>query len=179
MHVIKSREMAQISETRSPQGIAAVVPLLTAAAPRAHQRAIYLHEIQDPGNLGTILRTLAWFGNFRCLTSPGSVDLHNGKVVRASMGAVFHVPVELDVPMDALPGRFARIASLDLSGQPVASAAFRDFDCYVFGNEARGLPREALAALSARPFTIPGSGAIESLNVAATVNICLYELNRD
>jgi TrmH family RNA methyltransferase len=179
MHVIKSREMAQISETRSPQGIAAVVPLLRAAAPRANERAIYLHEIQDPGNLGTILRTLAWFGNFRCLTSPGSVDVHNGKVVRASMGAVFHVPVELDVPMDELPGRFPRIASLDLSGQPVASAAFREFDCYVFGNEARGLPREALAELSARPFTIPGSGAIESLNVAATVNICLYELNRD
>ena len=179
MHVIKSRDMAQISETRSPQGIAAVVPLLAAAAPRAGQRAIYLHEIQDPGNLGTILRTLAWFGNFRCLTSPGSVDLHNGKVVRASMGAVFHVPVEFDVPVNALPERFARIASLDLSGQPVASPAFREFDCYVFGNEARGLPREEMAALGARPFTIAGSGAIESLNVAATVNICLYELNRD
>ncbi len=179
MHVVKSKDMAQISETRSPQGIAAVVPLLTAAAPRAGQRAIYLHEIQDPGNLGTILRTLAWFGNFRCLTSPGSVDLHNGKVVRASMGAVFHVPVELDVPMDALPERFARIAALDLNGQPVATPAFRAFDCYVFGNEARGLPREAMAAFNARPFTIAGSGAIESLNVAATVNICLYELNRD
>jgi RNA methyltransferase, TrmH family len=178
MHVIKSKEMAQISETRSPQGIAAVVPLLTSAAPRADERAVYLHEIQDPGNLGTILRTLAWFGKFRCLTSPGSVDVHNSKVVRASMGAIFHVPVEFDVAMDSLPGRFARIATLDLEGQPVASKAFRDFDCYVFGNEARGLPREELAGLSARPFTIPGTRAIESLNVAATVNICLYELNR-
>ena len=178
MHVIKSKEMAQISETRSPQGIAAVVPLLTAAAPRAGERAIYLHEVQDPGNLGTILRTLAWFGNFRCLTSPGSVDVHNGKVVRASMGAIFHVPVEFDVPLSALPTRFARIAALDLGGEPVASKAFRDFDCYLFGNEARGLPREELAGLKARPFTIPGTQAIESLNVAATVNISLYELNR-
>ena len=178
MHVIKSREMAQISETRSPQGIAAVVPLLTAAAPRAGERAIYLHEVQDPGNLGTILRTLAWFGNFRCLTSPGSVDVHNGKVVRASMGAIFHVPVEFDVPLVALPTRFARIAALDLGGEPVASKAFRDFDCYLFGNEARGLPRDELAGLKARPFTIPGTQAIESLNVAASVNICLYELNR-
>ncbi|HEY6123571.1 MAG TPA: RNA methyltransferase [Steroidobacteraceae bacterium] len=178
MHVIQSKQMAQISETRSPQGIAAVVPLLTPAAPRPGERAIYLHEIQDPGNLGTILRTLAWFGNFRCLTSADSVDVHNGKVVRASMGAIFHVPVELDVPLDALQNRFARIASLDLSGQPVASAAFREFDCYVFGTEARGLPREQMHALGARAFTIPGTGAIESLNVAATVNICLYELNR-
>jgi TrmH family RNA methyltransferase len=106
------------------------------------------------------------------------VDLHNGKVVRASMGAIFHVPVEFDVPMATLPKRFPRIASLDLNGQPVASAAFREFDCYVFGNEARGLPREQMNALGARPFTIAGTGAIESLNVAATVNICLYELNR-
>jgi TrmH family RNA methyltransferase len=178
MHVIQSKHMAQISETRSPQGIAAVVPLLEAAAPRAGERAVYLHEIQDPGNFGTILRTLAWFGNFRCLCSPDSVDLHNGKVVRASMGAIFHVPVEFDVRVESLPKRFKRIATLDLDGESVASPAFREFDCYVFGNEARGLPREQMNALGARPFTIPGTGAIESLNVAAAVNMSLYELNR-
>src|SRR5205085_6503921 len=105
---------AQISETRSPQGIAAVVPLLEPSAPRAGERAVYLHEIQDPGNLGTILRTLAWFGNFRCLLSPDSVDVHNGKVVRASMGAIFHVPVEHEVPLESLRERYASIASLDL-----------------------------------------------------------------
>jgi TrmH family RNA methyltransferase len=134
--------------------------------------------VQDPGNLGTILRTLAWFGNFRCLLSPDSVDVHNGKVVRASMGAIFHVQVEFDVEPGALLGRFARIASLDLAGAPISSAAFRNFDCYVFGNEARGLPREQMDALKARAFTIPGTAAIESLNVASSVNICLYELNR-
>ena len=177
-HVVNSRHMTMLSETRAPQGIAAVVPLLTAPAARQGERAVYLHEIQDPGNLGTILRTLAWFGGFRCLLSPGSVDLHNGKVVRASMGAIFHVPVEIDVPSDALPARFARIASLDLRGESIAAPAFRNFDCYVFGNEARGLPRAVLAALKAQPFTIAGTGAIESLNVAATVNICQYELRR-
>jgi RNA methyltransferase, TrmH family len=177
-HVINSRQMMQISETRSPQGIAAVVPLLAPAAPKPGERAIYLHEIQDPGNLGTILRTLAWFGNFRCLLSADSVDIYNSKVIRASMGAIFHVPVESDVALDSLPARFSRIACLDLQGQSIATPAFRDFDCYVFGNEGRGLPREALAALHAQPFTIAGTGAIESLNVAATVNICQYELNR-
>jgi TrmH family RNA methyltransferase len=176
--VINARYMAQITETRSPQGIAAVVPLLAAPPPIRGERAIYLHEIQDPGNFGTILRTLAWFGGFRCLTSPDSVDVHNGKVVRASMGAIFHVPVEFDVPLELLPKRFPRIACLDLGGQPVSSTKFRDFDCYLFGNEARGLPREQMGALKAEPFTIPGTGAIESLNVASTVNIGLYELNR-
>jgi TrmH family RNA methyltransferase len=178
MHVVQSKQMAQISETRSPQGIAAVVPLLEPAATREGERSVYLHEIQDPGNLGTILRTLAWFGNFRCLLSPDSVDVHNGKVVRASMGAIFHVPVEIDVPLASLPARYARIASLDLTGAAVAASAFRSFDCYVFGNEARGLPRDQMREMNSRPFTIAGSGAIESLNVAATVNMCLYELNR-
>jgi TrmH family RNA methyltransferase len=178
MHVIKSKEMEQISETRSPQGIAAVVPLLEPAAARAGARAVYLHEIQDPGNLGTILRTLAWFGNFRCLLSPDSVDVHNGKAVRASMGAIFHVPVESDVPLDALRKRYPRIACLDLKGGQIASQEFREFDCYVFGNEARGLPHDQMGALRPKAFTIPGTGAIDSLNVAATVNICLYELNR-
>jgi len=178
MHVVNSRHMTQLSETRSPQGIAAVVPILPTPAPQPDERAIYLHEIQDPGNLGTILRTLAWFGQFRCLLSPNSVDVHNGKAVRASMGAIFHVPVEIDVPIETLPSRFGRIASLDLQGQPIATPAFRDFDCYIYGNEARGLPREALAGMNATAFTIAGTGAIDSLNVATTVNICQYELMR-
>jgi TrmH family RNA methyltransferase len=178
IHVINARHMTQLSETRSPQGIAAVVPILPTPAPRSGERAIYLHETQDPGNLGTILRTLAWFGKFRCLLSPNSVDVHNGKAVRASMGAIFHVPVEIDVPIELLPGRFRRIASLDLQGRPIAAPEFRDFDCYIYGNEARGLPREKLTEMNATAFTIVGAGAIESLNVATAVSICQYELTR-
>ncbi len=177
-HVVNGRHMAQLSETRSPQGVAAVVPLLVAPAPLPGERAIYLHEIQDPGNLGTILRTLAWFGKFRCLLSPDSVDPHNGKVVRASMGAIFHVPIEIDVPMDSLPKRVASLASLEFKGRSIATTAFRNFDCYLFGNEARGLQPEALAAVKAQPFTIGGTGTMESLNVATAVNIALYELHR-
>ena len=177
--VISERQMAQISDTKTPQGIIAVVPMLESAAPvTAGERAIYLHEVQDPGNLGTILRTLAWFGGLRCLLSPGSVDPYNPKVVRSSMGAIFHAPMELDVELDTLRTRFERIACLDMNGDSLQSASFRASDCYLFGNEARGVPREQLAALGARPFTIPGCGAIESLNLAATVNMCAYELNR-
>jgi RNA methyltransferase, TrmH family len=177
-HVVNAAQMAQISDTKTPQGIVALVPVLPPPAPRSNEHAIYLHEIQDPGNLGTILRTLAWFGNSRCLLSPASVDPHNSKVVRASMGAIFHVPIELDVELSALRARFTRIACLDMTGETVQSAEFKTFDCYLFGNEARGLPREHLAALDVNSFTISGSGAIESLNLAAAVNMCVYELNR-
>jgi TrmH family RNA methyltransferase len=176
--VVNARQMQQISETRSPQGIAAVVPLLQTPAPRPGERAVYLHEIKDPGNLGTILRTLAWFGGFRCLLGPDSVDPYNGKAVRASMGALFHVPVETEVPLEGLTARYSRLACLDLSGHSIATPEFREFDCYLFGNEARGLPREVLARMRVQPFTIAGTGSIESLNVAAAVNICQYELHR-
>lgn len=177
-HVISGIQMAQISDTRTPQGIIALVPMLPATPAGPDEHAVYLHEIQDPGNLGTILRTLAWFGNFRCLLSPGSVDPHNSKVVRASMGALFHVPVELDVRLQSLRERFERLACLDMRGETIQSPGFRTFDCYLFGNEARGLPREELATIDATSFTIPGTGAIESLNLASAVNMCVYELNR-
>lgn len=178
-HVISERQMAQVSDTKTPQGIVAVVPMPQGAVPVvAGERAIYLHEIQDPGNLGTILRTLAWFGGFRCLLSPGSVDPYNPKVVRSSMGAIFHVPLELDVQLDSLAERFPRIACLDMQGESLQAASFKGFDCYLFGNEARGVPREQLSTLDAQPFTIAGCGAIESLNLATTVNMCAYELHR-
>lgn len=176
--LISTKKMAQISDTKTPQGIVAVVPISPTSLPTSTDKAdiaIYLHEIQDPGNLGTILRTLAWFGGFRCLLSPGSVDPYNPKVVRASMGAIFHVPMELDVPVDSLAGRFNSIASLDMSGEPLTDPSFKSVDCYVFGNEARGVPREALTDLNATAFTIPGSGTIESLNLASAVNLCVYE----
>jgi TrmH family RNA methyltransferase len=181
-HLISNIQMAGIAETKNPQGIVALVPLLPPVAPTAApagEQAIYLYEIQDPGNLGTILRTLAWFGNCRCLLSPGSVDPYNSKVVRASTGAIFHVPIEIDVELASLAKRFARIACLDMQGGSLQSPGFRQFDCYLFGNEARGVPREQLAALDMKPFTIAGSGAIESLNLASAVNMCVYELNRE
>lgn len=177
-HVISEAQMAQIADTKAPQGIVALVPVLRPPPVRADEQMIYLHEIQDPGNLGTILRTLAWFGKLRCLLSPGSVDPYNSKVVRASAGAIFHVPLELDVELLSLRERFERVACLDMQGESVSSADFRTFNCYLFGNEARGLPREQLGALNARSFAIAGGGGIESLNLASAVNMCVYELNR-
>jgi len=176
--VVSDLQMARISDTRTPQGLVAVVPMLPAPAPREGEKAVYLHEVQDPGNLGTVLRTLGWFGGLRCLLGPGSVDPYNPKVVRASMGAIFHVPFETEVPLESLPARYPRIACLDMDGEPVTSPAFARHECYVFGNEARGLPTEAAASLGAARFTVPGSGAIESLNLAAVVGICAYELSR-
>lgn len=178
-YLVSEKHMAQMSDTKTPQGIIAVAPTITTnTTANAGEKTIYLYEVQDPGNLGTILRSLAWFGNFHCLLSPGSVDPYNPKVVRSSMGAIFHVPIELDVSLESLSKRFTSIATLDMNGKTLSDNGFKDFDCYVFGNEARGVPRDALQEMNAQAFTISGCGAIESLNLASAVNMCTYELMR-
>lgn len=178
-HEVNGRQMSAISATKSPQGVVAVLPM-AAIQPQGSgdEVAVYLHEIQDPGNLGTILRTLAWFGGYRCLLSPGSVDPFNPKVIRASMGAIFHVPLELDVPLNSLSERYSRIGCLDMQGESLSSVAFKACDCYLFGNEARGVPRDRLQQLDAKAFTIPGAGLIESLNLATAVSLSIYERQR-
>ena len=195
VQTVTSVQMQQLSDTKSPQGIIARVPLplahsngsipLTSANTHRQEtvksanskRCIYLYEVQDPGNLGTILRTLAWFGQFKLLLSPNSVDPFNSKVVRSSMGAIFHADMELNVSLEDLTSRFAKFAYLDMHGQEVKSDTFDNFECYLFGNEARGVPTEDLKRLNATAFTIPGSGKIDSLNLASAVNICAYELS--
>lgn len=178
--IIAERRMKQLSETASPQGMLAIVPL-AAIEPTADSGgvSVYLHEIQDPGNLGTIIRTLGWFGGYRLLLSPGSVDPFNSKVLRSSMGAIFHLPIELDITLDVLSDRFQHPAVLDLSGAPLSApdstTRFTQHDCYIFGNEARGVPSQALEQLSATAYHIPGNGDIESLNLATSVSICAYQ----
>ena len=178
--VISGKQMTELTETDSPQGIVAVVPILPTASvsSRSGETVICLYEIQDPGNLGTILRSLAWFGGFRCLLTSNSVDLYNGKVLRASLGAHWHVPIETDVDVTSLPTRFAKIARLDMQGKSTRDESFGSFDCYLFGNEARGLPRSVIESVPTTPFTITGRRSIESLNLASAVNMCAYELRR-
>ncbi|GAC12974.1 TrmH family RNA methyltransferase [Aliiglaciecola lipolytica] len=178
--VVNKKQMAQLSDTKTPQGIIACVPLPKINEVKAlnqNERCIYLHEVQDPGNLGTVLRSLAWFGNFRLLLSPNSVDPFNPKVVRASMGAIFHVPIEQNVMLKDLQSRFSRFAYLDMQGKQINSSEFASYECYLFGNEARGVPKDALQAFNADAFTIAGSGKIDSLNLASAVNICVYQLS--
>jgi TrmH family RNA methyltransferase len=179
--VISEKQMLALSDTQTPQGIVACVPVYFLNICRQNakppSRFIYLHEIQDPGNLGTIIRTLAWFNGFGLLISPNSVDVFNAKVLRASMGALFHLPIEQDVLFESLPSRFKQFAVLDLHGQTIQSDSFGHFDCYLFGNEARGVPRQFLSELDSIPFTIEGDGQIDSLNLAMSVGMCAYRLS--
>ena len=155
--VISERQMAKIADTQNPQGMLAVVPHWPAPAPRPGERAIYLHEIQDPGNLGTIIRVADAAGADAIIITGRSVDLYNPKVVRSTTGSLFHVPIAVDVELDDVLVR-ARAAGLNILAADVkgddlpgvaADGTLTKPTAWLFGNEARGLTDEHLALADA------------------------------
>jgi TrmH family RNA methyltransferase len=184
--VVSDRAAASLSETVHPQGLVAVcarldVSLADALARRPRLVAI-LVEANDPGNAGTILRTADAAGADAVLFTGDSVDPYNGKAVRAAAGSLFHLDVVTGVqPAAALAGcRAAGLRTIATTG-----AAVVDLDelidrggldgptAWLFGNEARGLPADVVAAaeLAVR---VPLHGRAESLNLAAAAAVCLY-----
>ncbi|MBX5475157.1 MAG: RNA methyltransferase, partial [Thermoleophilia bacterium] len=128
-----------------------------------------LWRVADPGNLGTLLRSAEAFGAGVAL-SPGCADPTSPKALRASMGALFRVPL---ADFDEAPGR--RVALVPRGGTPLPELALEGEAVLVLGAEREGLPEELVAACDERA-TIPLPGSAESLNVAMAGTIALYEL---
>jgi TrmH family RNA methyltransferase len=168
---------ATAADTESPQGVLAVarVPVRGIAdlAGVAAGRVVVLDGIQDPGNVGTILRTAAAFGAAATIALPGTVDLWNAKVVRSAMGAHF-THLAFAAPWDALDSLagWPRWAA-DTGGAPLAPPYPRKLMLMV-GNEGNGISAEARARAE-RVVSIP-IAHVESLNVAVAAGILLYEL---
>jgi TrmH family RNA methyltransferase len=130
-----------------------------------------LWHVADPGNVGTLLRSADAFGAAVAL-SPGCADLAGPKALRASMGAVFRVPVS---GFDAPSGR--RIALVAHGGTPLPEVDLAGEVVFVLGAERDGLPKDVLRRCDAQA-SIPQSGDAESLNVAMAGTVALYELSR-
>ena len=177
--------LARCTDMVTPQGVFAVVekPAYTAAdiLERHRSLVIAVDGVQDPGNLGTIIRSADAAGASGILLGRGTVDLYNPKTVRSTMGSLFHLPIAECELGEAL--RLARAA-----GVQVAAAAPRDaVSCYeadftrdtwiVVGNEARGVSEEALREAAMR-IRIPMPGRAESLNVAMAATVLLFEAVR-
>ncbi|MBO8164447.1 MAG: RNA methyltransferase [Brevibacillus sp.] len=179
----------KLSETKTPQGILAEVKQVQqdwqAWWPNHRDRdllMLFLDEIQDPGNLGTILRTAEAAGVDAVVIGGGSVDLYNGKVVRGTMGALFRLAVftgDLAAIMDqtAQAGGKLLVTSLDGSSQPYDAPLYGGKLAIVIGNEGRGVSPELLSRATERVH-IPLYGQAESLNAAVAAGIVLYEARR-
>jgi RNA methyltransferase, TrmH family len=174
-------EFEKVSDTVNSQGVLAAARWkeLRWEALEFGKRAavVALDGVGDPGNVGTVIRTAAWFGAEAVLLGRGCADLLNPKTVRATMGGMFHLPVCRDVPLAEslarLKGQEFAIGAATMDGSPDWSAWARPSRAaLLLGNEAHGVAPELLKLADAC-YTIPRRGAGESLNVAVSAGIFL------
>jgi TrmH family RNA methyltransferase len=166
-----------LSPVATPQGIIAVIRTPEAGAlPRLNEPCVMIEALQDPGNLGSLLRTAAAAGIGRVLLSKGSVQAWSPRVLRAGMGAHFtthvHEGVDLRVAARAFEGRV--IATSGRAGRSLFETDLRGPVALLFGNEGGGISPE-LATTAHEVVAIPMPGKAESLNVAAAAAVCLFE----
>lgn len=177
---LPERLFATLTETKTPQGIAAVVR--ETELPLSGTHLVALDGVQDPGNVGTILRTLDAAGLDGALLSPACADPYTPKVLRATMGSIFRTPVGLCADLSArlrkLKSEGYEILSSQLDGEPFyARAPIGDRWVLVIGNEGNGVT-EPVRALATRRLRLPMRGGAESLNAAVAAGIMMYDLMR-
>jgi TrmH family RNA methyltransferase len=179
--------------SESPQGVAALVRLKEFSLDDLTERLqvgpiIVIAGLQDPGNLGTILRSSEAFGSAGIVLGEGTVSPFNSKVVRASAGSVFRLPIthrygksaaiKLEEVSEKLRAKGVRlIATSSHKGAPLDQADLRSPAAIFFGNEGSGLPREVMAKVD-ESIAIPHTPQVESLNAAIAASIVLYEAAR-
>jgi TrmH family RNA methyltransferase len=172
--------------TEHPQGVAALmeaprftVQAMFPKAPRPHPLVVIAAGLQDPGNLGTLVRSAEAFGATGMILLPGTVSLWNAKTLRASSGSAFRLPViglTTDDAFNTLRAHGVRIiAAVARDGD--SEADLRGPSALLIGNEGSGLPEAWIAQADAR-VTIPFTGAVESLNAAIAGSVLLYEAMR-
>ena len=175
--------MKAMSDTVTPQGLISLCykpePEFSELKATGKSRFIYLHEIQDPGNAGTILRTADAMGISAVITSPDSVDMYSPKVVRSTAGSLWNVPVYEGISFDRVAAQFPSAQKLLLSSHARTSITELSIpgDCIaIFGNEARGVDAATLGT-SVTEVTIPMAGRAESLNLSAAASIVMFTLS--
>jgi TrmH family RNA methyltransferase len=179
VHIITEDELARISQMQSPNQVLAVVRQFDFAEPLqdADEWLLVLDGIQDPGNMGTIIRLADWFGIKNILSSPDCVDVYNSKVVQASMGSIARVGVHcLDV-CSWLKGYRHSIVGAQMRGTPLNAFSFPKAGILVIGSEGKGI-RHEMSALLTDSITIPSFGQAESLNAGTATGIILWELRK-
>ena len=178
---VSDREFQSAAETDAPQGVLAVarVPAVSLdALPRPVRRLLVLDAVQDPGNVGTLVRTAAALDVDATVALPGTVDLWNAKVVRGAMGAHFRHPA-CHLPWEALHATCRahglRLWGADVDGAEVGTLPRPEACALVVGNEGSGLSPAVRAALD-QVVSLRINPAVESLNVAVAAGILLHAL---
>jgi len=186
VYMCTEKEMASISTEEHPQGIILICHqrnfAFEEAKEKLHHTIIYCEKISDPGNLGTIIRSAAWFGVRQILLGPSCVDPFNTKVIRSSAGSIFSMEIYQGVTSEELY-RFARAKGYQVSatvpegGLPIHERQKANKNIILLGHESDGLSGEIIQKADQR-ISIPGTKDVESLNLAVAAAIIIYEITQ-
>lgn len=183
MYEVSHDILKELCDTQNPQGAIAVAAKPDAAKEGLQGDFIIIADgIQDPGNLGTIIRTADAAGADGVILLKGTVDAYNPKTLRSTMGSVFHIPVmyyeEVESLVESLRGKGYSIYASSLEDSEVIyNCDFKGKVAIVIGNEANGIPKEHMN-LYTHKMKIPMIGRAESLNAASAAAIIMYEVVR-
>ena len=171
---------AQLSELKTPNGLLALIAIPQPSVPATHsQFALLLEDIQDPGNLGSILRSAAAAGCDAVFLSQGCADAWSPKVLRAGMGGHFALHIHEAVDLLSIAHEFTGnlLAASLQSEKTLYACNLRGKLAFAIGNEGAGLS-PSLQDAAQEQFIIPMPGKVESLNAAAATAVCLFEAVR-
>lgn len=183
---VADRVMDYISETKTSQGVMALVrPVhFTEEDLEKGQLPIVVvaHLLQDPGNIGTIIRVAEAAGIGGVVTTPGTVDIYNPKALRATMGSIFRIPAVRTDSLEGFVGRYRKKGYKIAAAMVSVKTRYFDLDyseptVIILGQEGTGLPVEAYN-LTDMQISIPMATMIDSLNVAGAASVILYEAVR-
>lgn len=174
---VSDLEMGKISSLHTPSNSLVVLRKPALQAPAEWKGlTLLLDGIQDPGNLGTIIRTAEWFGVEHVICGTGTADCYNPKVIQSTMGSIFRMKLFYE----DLNGFLALnsnvpVLATSLEGEPLKRSEKWEDAFVVIGNESQGI-QDAVLKKASRKILIPGTGRAESLNAAVATGIILYEL---
>jgi TrmH family RNA methyltransferase len=179
---ISMKDIEKISTLKTPQEVIGLVkiplwPTLNYNSLK-HRFSLVLDNVQDPGNMGTIIRTADWFGIADIICSEDTVDVYNPKVVQATMGSLARVNVHYVILEQVLPQIKLPLFGAMLDGENIYNTAFGGEGLLVMGNEGNGIS-PAIERLINTKITIPRAGKAESLNVAIATAILCSEIKRN
>lgn len=183
---VSEQVFRKMSDTKSPQGILCVVDMMNTSVDvflaqhtEGRCKFLVLENIQDPGNLGTMIRTCEAAGFDGIIASDATVDVYNPKVIRSTMGAIFRVPVvysdNLIDTVSQLKDMDVNICAAHLNGSDYQAAEYGSRTAVLIGNEGNGLSEE-ISSKADTLVRIPMEGKVESLNAAVAAALMMYEV---
>jgi TrmH family RNA methyltransferase len=183
IQIVPDNDFNKIADTQSPQGIIGIMemPLQRYIDETKENTIVALENISDPGNVGTIIRTCDWFGIKDIIISSNSVDIYNPKVIRSTMGSLFHVNIHISEniigTLKTLQQKGKKIFCADMNGEDIYTLEKQKTSVLVFCNEANG-PTKRLLEITDLKITIPKLGEAESLNVATAAAVVISEFTK-